>query len=160
DPRQGLPSPHVTVLLETAGGGLLAGTTAGLARLALGSTAASRIFEPVTGSPGASRRLGRISALLAEGGSIWLADSTVGGGPFRPPPQGDPSGREEVKGETGKAVAGATSLALGGAGGLWVGGQAGLQHRSADGRWNECPLLPASQSAGITALLLDSQHRL
>ncbi|HEX4961225.1 MAG TPA: two-component regulator propeller domain-containing protein [Thermoanaerobaculia bacterium] len=156
DPRQGLPSPHVTALLETSKGGLLAGTTGGLARLELEPSSPANIFMPV---PGSLRRLGRIAALLADGSSTWLADSTAGGGLFRLHEAGGRIELEEVKRETGKSVAGATSLALDGAGGLWVGGQAGLLHRFADGRWSECPLLPASQ-AGIAALLLDAQRRL
>jgi ligand-binding sensor domain-containing protein/signal transduction histidine kinase len=169
DPRQGLPSPHVTALLETASGGLLVGTTGGLARLDLTSTSASRVFKPAPDSPDApniARRLSRISALLADGSSTWLADSTASGGLFRLHSAGGRIEIEEVKRESGKPVEGATSLALDGAGGQWVGGSAGLLHRLADGRWIETPVLPAPPSAGIAriagiaALLLDTRHRL
>jgi signal transduction histidine kinase/ligand-binding sensor domain-containing protein len=163
DPRQGLPNPHVTALLETASGGLLVGSTGGLARLDLKPTSASRIFKPVPDAPNAARRPGRISALLADGISTWLADSTASGGLFRLHPAGDRIGLEEVKREPGKPVAGASSLALDGTGGLWVGTPAGLLHRLADGRWIEVPVLPSPPSAGVagvSALLLDTQHRL
>ncbi|HEV7785991.1 MAG TPA: two-component regulator propeller domain-containing protein, partial [Thermoanaerobaculia bacterium] len=169
DPRQGLPSPHVTALLETASGGLLVGSTGGLARLDLKPTAASRIFKPVPDAPktpNAARRPVRISALLADGSSTWLADSTASGGLFRLHPAGDRVGLEEVKRDRGQSVAGATSLALDGAGGLWVGTPAGLLHRLAEGRWIEVPVLPPRPSpgtegiSGIGALLLDTQHRL
>ncbi|MFY9824348.1 MAG: two-component regulator propeller domain-containing protein [Thermoanaerobaculia bacterium] len=162
DPRQGLPSPHVTALLETPGGGLLVGTTGGLARLDLTPTSASRIFKPAPDSsqaPGVARRPGRVSALLADGSSTWLADSTASGGLFRLQAAGGRLGLEEVRRE-GRPVAGATSLAPDGAGGLWVGTAAGLLHRLADGRWSEAPVLPLPRSTGISALLLDSQHRL
>ncbi|HSS47608.1 MAG TPA: two-component regulator propeller domain-containing protein [Thermoanaerobaculia bacterium] len=157
DPRQGLPSPHVTALLEAASGGLLVGTTGGLARLDLTPASTSPIFKPVpdAASAPAARRLGRISALLADGNSTWLADSTASGGLFRLHPAGSRIGLEEVKREPGRPVAGATSLALDGAGGLWVGTPLGLLHRLGDGRWIEVP-----GTAGITALLLDTQHRL
>jgi signal transduction histidine kinase/ligand-binding sensor domain-containing protein len=160
DPRQGLPSPHVTTLLETASGGLLVGTTSGLARLDLTATAASRIFKPAPDSPEAVRRLSRLSALLADGSSTWLADSTASGGLFRLRPAGGRLEIEEVKRESGKPAGGAASLALDGAGGQWVGGPAGLLHRLADGRWIDYSVLPAPPSAGIAGLLLDTQHRL
>jgi signal transduction histidine kinase/ligand-binding sensor domain-containing protein len=163
DPRQGLPSPHVTTLLETSSGGLLAGTTGGLARLDLKPASTGRIFKPAPDSPVAAQRPGRISALLADGSSAWLADSTASGGLFRLHPAGDRIGLEEVKrepGQPGRPVVGATSLALDGAGGLWVGTPAGLLHRLADGRWIEQTILPPPQRAGIAALLLDTRHRL
>jgi signal transduction histidine kinase/ligand-binding sensor domain-containing protein len=163
DPRQGLPSPHVTALLETASGGLLVGSTGGLARLDLTPTSASRIFRPAPDplqAPAAGRRPSRISALLADGNSTWLADSTASGGLFRLRSAGGRAELEEVKREAGKPVTGAVALALDGAGGLWVGGPAGLLHRLADGRWSEAPVLPPPQSAAIAALLLDTQHRL
>jgi ligand-binding sensor domain-containing protein len=160
DSRQGLPNPHVTALLETSSGDLLVGTTGGLARLDLKSSSASRIFKPLPEAPDAARRPGRISDLLADGDRTWLVDSTASGGLFRLHPSGGRIGLEEVKREMGKPVAGGTSLALDGAGGIWVGGTTGLLHRLADGRWVEVPVLPRSQAAGITALLLDSQHRL
>ena len=151
DSRQGLPSPHVTALLEAANGSLLVGTTGGLARLDLAPASASQIFKPASG---AARRLGRISDLLADGNTAWLADSTSGG-LFRLRPSGDLIGPEK-----GISVAAGTSLAPDGAGGLWVGGPAGLLHRLAEGRWIEVPVLPRSQAPGIMALLLDSHHRL
>lgn len=167
DPRQGLPSPHVTALLEIAGGGLLVATTGGLARLDLHPTSTGRIFKPAPDSPAAARRPGRISALLvdADGSSVWLADATASGGLFRLHPAGDRMGLEEVRrqsqpGQSGQPVVGATALAPDGAGGLWVGTPAGLLHRLADGRWSEHPLLPPPQRAAVVALLLDSQHRL
>jgi len=156
DPRQGLPSPHVTSLLETLDGGLLVGTTGGLARLDLKPTSARQIFKPAAATSEGARRPGRISALLADGKSTWLADSTPGGGLFRL--TGDRL--EEVKREPGLPVAGAAALAPDGAGGLWVGTAGALLHRLAEGRWTEAPVLSLHPSAGIAALLLDSQHRL
>ena len=163
DPRQGLPSPHVTALLETASGGLLAGTTGGLARLDLAPTPANRIFKPapdLPNTPNIAKRPGRISELLADGDSVWLADSSASGGLFRLHPAGDRLGFEEVKRESGRPVLGATSLALDGMGGQWAGGPGGLLHHLADGHWLEVPLLPPPRFLGIMALLLDTQRRL
>jgi ligand-binding sensor domain-containing protein/signal transduction histidine kinase len=154
DTRQGLPSPHVTALLETPDGGLLVGTTSGLARLDLQPAAAGgRVFRPAMGPPD------RVSALLADGKSVWLAGSRASGGLFRLHPDGDHSGLEEVKREPGASVTGITSLAPDGAGGLWAGGPAGLLRRLADGRWIEAPVLPSPRTA-VSALLLDSGRRL
>jgi signal transduction histidine kinase/ligand-binding sensor domain-containing protein len=152
EPLQGLPSPHVTALLETPDGGLLVGTTGGLARLDLAPAPASRPFKPAPDPPARSPE--RVSALLADGKSVWLAGARAGGGLFR---LGDRPGLEEVKGASGAPVAGITALAPDGAGGLWAGGPAGLLHRLADGRWSAPPVLP---TARIAALLLDDRHRL
>src|SRR4051794_40449155 len=91
DSRQGLPSPRVTALLETADGGLLVGTAGGLARLDPKPASASGLFKPEPGPPGAA---GRISALLADGKSLWLAGSRTGGGLFRLQPAGGRLGFE------------------------------------------------------------------
>ncbi|HVT61827.1 MAG TPA: two-component regulator propeller domain-containing protein [Thermoanaerobaculia bacterium] len=163
DPRHGLPSPNVTALLEAPSGGLLVGTTGGLARFEPRPTTTGRVFQPAPGgggSGGGGRRPGRISALLADGGAVWLADSTPGGGLFRLHPGGDRLDLVEVKLGSGAPVAGAAALALDGAGGLWVGTRRGLLHRLADGRWIECPVLPPPQREGVAALLLDAQQRL
>ncbi len=160
DSRQGLPSPHVTALLETASGGLLVGTTSGLARLDLAPASASRIFKPVPEAPTAARRLGRISELLADGTTTWLADPTPSGGLFRLHPAGDRLGLEEVRREAGRPVVGVAALALDGVGGQWVATASSLLHRLADDRWIEIPILASLQPAGTAALLLDSQHRL
>ncbi len=160
DPRQGLPSPHVTTLLETASGALLVGTTGGLARLDPAPASIARTFAPAPDASKVSattRHPGRISALLADGASVWLADATAGGGLFRLLPTG---GLEEVKRASGAPVVGATALARDGAGGLWVGGAGGLLHRLADGRWIEQPLFPPARTAGILALLFDAKKRL
>lgn len=158
EPLQGLPSPHVTALLETADGGLLVGTAGGLARLDLAPVSASGTFKPAPDPPARSPE--RISALLADGPSVWLAGARAGGGLFRLQPAGGRLGFAEVKGESGAPVAGVTALAPDGAGGLWVGGPAGLLHRLADGRWSAPPILPSPRTEGISALLLDSRHRL
>jgi signal transduction histidine kinase/ligand-binding sensor domain-containing protein len=71
DPRHGLPSPNVTALLAEPSGGLLVGTTGGLARLDPHPAAAGRLFRPAP--DGAGSLHGRIAALLAEGGSVWVA---------------------------------------------------------------------------------------
>src|SRR3954471_8831851 len=154
-PLQGLPSPHVTALLETPDGGLLVGTTGGLARLDLKPASAGRLFKPAPDSPARSPE--RISALLADGRSVWLAGTRTGGGLFHFSPAGDRPGLEEVKGASGASLAGITALAPDGVGGLWVGGPARLLPRLAGGRWSAPPALPPAR---ISALLLDGQHRL
>jgi ligand-binding sensor domain-containing protein/anti-sigma regulatory factor (Ser/Thr protein kinase) len=159
DPRQGLPSPHVTALLEAPLGGLLVGTTGGLARLDPGSAATGRIFQPVPSDLRLGRRLGRITALLADGSSTWVADPAAG--LFRLGPAGQ---LDEVKLGSGAPVLGVTALSSDGAGGLWIGTQSGLWNRLADGRWIASPVaLPPRQAPrqeGVRALLLDAQKRL
>lgn len=170
DPRQGLPSPNVTALAEEAGGALLAGTTGGLARLDPGRAAAGPVFAPV---PDASGRLGhRITALLADGGTVWAADPAPDGGLFRLHPLGAGTGKAmssgssgssgsaaEVRLPSGAPVSWVTSLAPDGGGGLWVGERSGLLHRLADGRWIACPVRPLPAWEGVGALLVDAQRR-
>jgi signal transduction histidine kinase/ligand-binding sensor domain-containing protein len=155
DPRQGLPSPNVTALLEAADGGLLVGTTGGLARLDVAPEGTGRIFRPAVDGP-AGR--GRVVALLADGGSPWLAEPAPGGGLFRLRP-GTPLPEKTGMPESA-GIVGITALAPDGAGGLWVGRRTGLLHRLADGRWIASPILPSPRWEGVGALLLDSRHRL
>src|ERR1700724_192590 len=81
DPRQGLPSPNVTGLAEAAGGALLAGTTGGLARLDPGRVSTAPAFSVVPDASGRLRH--RVTALLADGGTVWAADPAPDGGLFR-----------------------------------------------------------------------------
>ncbi len=149
DPRQGLPSPNVTALLEAPDGGLLVGTTGGLARLDVAPVSTGRIFRPATEGPVGR---GRVTALLADGASPWLAEPAPGGGLFRL--------RAAAAVPETPGIVGITSLAPDGAGGLWVGRRTGLLHRLADGHWIASPILPSPRWEGVGALLLDSRHRL
>jgi signal transduction histidine kinase/ligand-binding sensor domain-containing protein len=155
DPRQGLPSPNVTALLESPAGGLLVGTTGGLARLDLAPAGTGRIFRPAADGP-AGR--GRVTALLKDGGSPWLAEPAPGGGLFRLRP-GAPLPEKTGMPES-PDILGITALAPDGAGGLWVGRRTGLLHRLASGRFLAAPILPSPRLEGVGALLLDSRHRL
>src|SRR5579862_7736500 len=164
DPRQGLPSPNVTALAEDAGGALLAGTTGGLARLDPGRAATDAVFSAVPDASGRLRH--RVTALLADGGTVWAADPAPDGGLFRLHPAGAGAGAgraavaAEVKLPSGAPVSWVTSLASDGAGGLWVGERSGLLHRLADGRWIGLPVLPLPSWEGVGALLVDAQRRL
>ena len=182
DTLQGLPSPHVNVLAEDVAGGLLAGTTAGLARLDPGPAPAGgpprgaaappappggraatgpapRAFAPVPDASGRLRR--RTGALLAAGGAVWSAGFAADGGLLRLPPPGRAgAGPEEVRLASGAPVPWVTALAPDGAGGLWVGERTGLRHRLAGGQWIDCPILPLPRWEAVAALLLDAQQRL
>ncbi|HEY6320025.1 MAG TPA: two-component regulator propeller domain-containing protein [Thermoanaerobaculia bacterium] len=176
DPRQGLPSPNVTALAEEAGGALLAGTTGGLARLDPRRVSTDPVFSAVPDASGRLRH--RVTALLADGGTVWAADPAPDGGLFRLHPAGTakparapnepatlPAGTEaapvaaEVRLPSGAPVSWVTSLAPDGGGGLWVGERSGLLHRLADGRWIACPVRPLPAWEGVGALLVDAQRR-
>lgn len=174
DPRQGLPSPNVTALAEEAGGALLVGTTGGLARLDPGRASAGPVFASVPDASGRLRH--RVTALLADGGTVWAADPAPDGGLFRLQAAGA-GGRAgagsamsagnagsaavaaEVRLPSGAPVSWVTSLAPDGGGGLWVGERSGLLHRLADGRWIACPVRPLPAWEGVGALLVDAQRR-
>ena len=156
DSRNGLPSPHVTALVETAQGDLLVGTTAGLVRLDLEATSMAKAFVPVaTGRT----HLGRAGALLAEGLSTWLAETTPAGRLVRLRRAGDSFALEPAKLQTGAPIIGITSLARRGTSGVWAGGSGGLIHRGPDGQWQEVPLVRGAALA-IDGLLLDDHGRL
>ncbi len=180
DPRQGLPSPNVTALAEEAGGALLAGTTGGLARLDPRRVSTDPVFAAVPDASGRLRH--RVTALLADGGTVWAADPAPDGGLFRLHPAGTGAGSAatsagsamsagsagsaavaavaaEVRLPSGAPVSWVTSLAPDGGGGLWVGERSGLLHRLADGRWIACPVRPLPAWEGVGALLVDAQRR-
>ncbi|HXO28745.1 MAG TPA: two-component regulator propeller domain-containing protein [Thermoanaerobaculia bacterium] len=170
DPRQGLPSPNVTALAEAAGGALLAGTTGGLARLDPGRVSTAPAFSVVPDASGRLRH--RVTALLADGGTVWAADPAPDGGLFRLQPAKTGAGSAmstgsatsagsaaEVRLPSGAPVSWVTSLAPDGGGGLWVGERSGLLHRLADGRWIACPVRPLPAWEGVGALLVDGQRR-
>jgi signal transduction histidine kinase/ligand-binding sensor domain-containing protein len=164
DPRQGLPSPNVTALAEEAGGALLVGTTGGLARLDPGRASAGPVFASVPDASGRLRH--RVTALLADGGTVWAADPAPDGGLFRLHPAGRATSAgsatvaAEVRLPSGAPVSWVTSLAPDGGGGLWVGERSGLLHRLADGRWIACPVRRLPAWEGVGALLVDAQRRI
>jgi signal transduction histidine kinase/ligand-binding sensor domain-containing protein len=158
DGREGLPSPNVTALLEDPSGGLLVGTTGGLARLDPTPAAVGSLFKRVPDAAG--RGLGRVTALVAAGGSVWVADGGAGSGLFRVRAAGNGRGLEEEKLPSGSPVAGVTALAGDGAGGLWVGQQTGLLHRLPAGRWLAVPVRRPPRWEAVVALLADDHQRL